>query len=87
LLDILSAATGTPVEILANNYTQYGPLKKDAGDAVIALIDPIRAKHHELMGDPAELSRLLMIGNDRARNVAAATLSRAHTAIGLLPRI
>jgi tryptophanyl-tRNA synthetase len=87
LLDILSAATGTPVETLANNYTQYGPLKKDAGDAVIALIDPIRAKHHELMGDPAELSRLLMIGNDRARNVAAATLSRAHTAIGLLPRI
>jgi tryptophanyl-tRNA synthetase len=87
LLDILSAATGTPVETLANNYTQYGPLKKDAGDAVIALIDPIRAKYHELMGDPAELSRLLMIGNDRARNVAAATLSRAHTAIGLLPRI
>ena len=87
LLDILSAATGTPVETLANSYTQYGPLKKDAGDAVIALIDPIRAKYHELMGDPAELSRLLMIGNDRARNVAAATLSRAHAAIGLLPRI
>lgn len=87
LLDILSAATGNPVESLVANYTQYGPLKKDAGDAVIALIDPIRSKYHDLMGDPAELSRLLMIGNERARNVAAATLSRAHKAIGLLPRI
>jgi len=87
LLDILSAATKQPVEALASSYSQYGPLKKDAGDAVIALIDPIRTKYHELMGDPAELSRLLMIGNDRARNVAAATLSRAHKAIGLLPRV
>jgi len=87
LLDILSASTGNTVESLAAAYTQYGPLKKDAGDAVIALIDPIRSKYHELMGDPAELSRLLMIGNERARNVAAATLSRAHKAIGLLPRI
>ena len=87
LLDILSASTGNTVESLAAAYTQYGPLKKDAGDAVIALVDPIRSKYHELMGDPAELSRLLMIGNERARNVAAATLSRAHKAIGLLPRI
>ena len=87
LLDILSASTGNTVESLTAAYTQYGPLKKDAGDAVIALVDPIRSKYHELMGDPAELSRLLMIGNERARNVAAATLSRAHKAIGLLPRI
>jgi tryptophanyl-tRNA synthetase len=87
LLDILSAATGSPVETLADNYSQYGALKKDAGDAVIALIDPIRSMYHELMSDPAELSRLLMIGNERARNVAAQTLSRAHKAIGLLPRI
>lgn len=87
LLDILSAATGDSVESLATSYTQYGPLKKDAGDAVIALVAPIRTRYHELMADPSELSRLLMIGNDRARNVAAATLSRAHKAIGLLPRV
>lgn len=87
LLDILSAATGKTVEILAAEYTQYGALKKDTGDAIIALVEPIRSKYHELMADPAELSRLLMIGNDRARSVAADTLSRAHKAIGLLPRV
>lgn len=87
LLDILSACTGTPVEALAENYTQYGALKSDAGDAVIALIEPIRARYNDLMSDPAELSRLLFIGNQRAREVAAVTLDRAHRAIGLLPRI
>jgi tryptophanyl-tRNA synthetase len=87
LLDILSACTGTPVETLAGQYSQYGPLKKDTGDAVIALVEPIRARYHELMADPAELTRLLSIGNQRAREVAARTLDRAHRAIGLLPRI
>jgi tryptophanyl-tRNA synthetase len=87
LLDILSASTGTPVESLAVQYSQYGPLKKDTGDAVIALVEPIRARYHELMADPAELTRLLSIGNQRAREVAARTLDRAHRAIGLLPRI
>ena len=87
LLDIMSACTGTPVETLAGQYSQYGPLKKDTGDAVIALVEPIRARYHELMADPAELTRLLSIGNQRAREVAARTLDRAHRAIGLLPRI
>ena len=87
LLDILSAATGTPIETLAANYSQYGPLKKDAGEAVIALVEPIRDRYHELMDDPGELSRLLSIGNDRAREVAARTLDRVHRAIGLLPRV
>jgi tryptophanyl-tRNA synthetase len=87
LLDILSAATGTPAEQLAEQYSQYGPLKKDTGDAVIALIDPIRTRYFELMNDKGELARLLKIGNQRAREVAAQTLDRAHRAIGLMPRI
>jgi tryptophanyl-tRNA synthetase len=87
LLDILSAATGTPAEQLAESYSQYGPLKKDAGDAVIALVDPIRARYLELMNDKGELARLIKIGNQRAREVAAHTLDRAHRAIGLMPRI
>lgn len=87
LLEILSASTGTSVESLVSAYTQYGPLKKDAADAVIAMLAPIRRRYHDLIDDPAELSRLVRIGNDRARTVAAATLARAHTAIGLMPRI
>ena len=87
LLDILSAATGVSVEKLVLDYSQYGPLKKDTGDAVIALIDPIRMRFYDLMNDKAELARLLSIGNQRAREVAATTLDRAHRAIGFMPRV
>ena len=87
LLDILSASTGKPVDELVSHYSQYGALKADTGDAVIAVVEPIRTRFEELMQDKGELARLLSIGNDRARNVAAVTLQRAHSAIGLLPRI
>lgn len=85
LLDILAAATDrTPIQV-AGAYTQYGPLKSDTGEAVVAMLEPIQASYHELMGDRAELTRLLRVGADRARNVASATLARAYTAIGFLP--
>lgn len=87
LLDILSACTGTPVETLASSYTQYGPLKKDTADAVISVVEPVRTRYGELMADRGELARLLRIGNDRARTVAASTLARVHAAVGLMPRV
>ena len=87
LLDILSAATGTPIPQLVEQYNHYGPLKKDTGDAVIAVIEPIRSRYNELMNDKGQLAQLLKIGNQRAREVAARTLDRTHKAIGLLPRI
>ena len=87
LLDILSAATGTPIPQLVEQYNQYGPLKKETGDAVIAVIEPIRSRYNELMNDKGQLAQLLKIGNQRAREVAARTLDRTHKAIGLLPRI
>lgn len=87
LLEILSAATGTPPEKLADGYSQYGQLKNDTAQALIAVIEPIRNRYHELISDPGELTRLLALGNERARNVASETLDRAHKAIGMLPKI
>lgn len=84
LLDILSAATGGDRERLAEEYSQYGPLKSDTAAAVIELLQPIQERHRELMADPAELSRLLGLGADRARSVASDTLERVHRSIGLL---
>lgn len=84
LLDILSAATGGDRERLADEYSQYGPLKSDTAAAVIELLQPIQERHRELMADPAELSRLLGLGAERARSVASDTLERVHRSIGLL---
>ena len=82
LLDILAAATGGDPRKLADNYSQYGPLKKDAGEAVVAMLAPIQSRFNELLRDTGELSRLLAIGGTRARKVASATLQRAYDAIG-----
>ncbi|NBU16586.1 MAG: hypothetical protein EBS48_06160 [Actinobacteria bacterium] len=62
-------------------------MKKDTAEAVISVVEPVRARYGELMADRGELTRLLRIGNDRARAVAAATLARVHSAVGLLPRV
>jgi tryptophanyl-tRNA synthetase len=85
LLDILAACTGDDPRSVAERYSQYGSLKADTGDAVLALLEPVQRRYRELMDDPAELSRLLRHGAERARGVASATLSRAYEAIGLLP--
>ena len=85
LLDILAAATGTTPQAAAEHYTQYGALKVDTGEAVVALLEPIQARYHELIADRAELARLLQIGAGRAREVASGTLRRVYDAIGLLP--
>ena len=84
LLDILSACTGEAPEQLATKYTQYGALKTDTGEAVIATLSPIRDRANDLLGDKGELARLLARGAGRARDVATKTLSRAYDAIGLL---
>jgi tryptophanyl-tRNA synthetase len=85
LLEILAACTGDTPEALAEKYTQYGPLKGDTGDAVVETLRPIQARYHELMDDPAELQSLLRKGADKARAVAAPTLARAQSALGLTP--
>jgi tryptophanyl-tRNA synthetase len=82
LLDVLAACTGEKPVDLAVKYSQYGALKTDAGDAVVALLEPMQEKFKELREDRAELSRLLRIGGERARSVASATLARTYDAIG-----
>ncbi|MCE2511631.1 MAG: tryptophan--tRNA ligase [Acidimicrobiia bacterium] len=84
LLSILGAATGrTPTEV-AEGYSMYGPLKADTAEAVVELLRPIQTRFAELEADPAETSRLLQIGADKARAIASVTLERARSNIGLL---
>ena len=84
LLSILGAATGRTPEEAAGDYTMYGPLKADTADAVVELLRPIQTRFAELEADPAETSRLLQIGAGKARAIAAVTLERARSNIGLL---
>jgi tryptophanyl-tRNA synthetase len=85
LLAILGAVTDRDPATLAADYTQYGPLKADTADAVVAALEPIQARFRELERDPGETARLLAAGAGRAREIAGATLQRAQAALGFLP--
>ena len=86
LLSILAAATGRSLDQVASGYSQYGPLKADTAEAVVALLAPVRERYRELEADPSGTAAILADGADKAKAVASGTLARAHEAIGLLPR-
>jgi tryptophanyl-tRNA synthetase len=84
LLSILGAATDREPAALAEQYEQYGALKSDTADAVIALLEPIQARYRELEADPGETARLLRVGADKARAIATHTMDRVRSNLGLL---
>lgn len=84
LLSILGAATDRDPVTLADDYHQYGALKVDTAAAVVEMLTPFQARFAELEADPGETARLLRIGADKARDIAATTLTRAKSNIGLL---
>ncbi len=84
LLSILGAVTDQDPKNLAEQYTQYGALKVDTAEAVIAKLGPIQQRFAELQADPAETSRLLRLGAEKAREVATVVYERARTNIGFL---
>ena len=84
LLSILGAATDRDPAALADDYEQYGRLKVDTADAVVALLEPFQARFREFEADPGETARLLKVGADKARSIAAPILARAKANIGLL---
>ncbi|MFM7069396.1 MAG: tryptophan--tRNA ligase [Actinomycetes bacterium] len=86
LLSILAATTGGNPDELADQYSQYGPLKSDTGEAVVAMLEPIQMRLAELRRDPEETTRLLRIGAEKASAVAESTMQRVRSAVGFLPR-
>jgi tryptophanyl-tRNA synthetase len=85
LMSILAAATGRTVEQVEQEYGggMYGPLKVATADAVVAVAQPFAERTHDLLDDPAELSRLMHAGAQRAREAAQPTLDAVYAAIGL----
>jgi tryptophanyl-tRNA synthetase len=89
LLVIHSALTGTPVEDLEQHFEGrgYGDLKKEVAEVVVTAVEPFQTRMAELLGDPAELDRILADGAQRAREVAWATMARVRDRVGLLPAV
>jgi tryptophanyl-tRNA synthetase len=85
LLTIHSALSGQSISDLENEFSGkgYGDFKAAVAEVVIAKLEPIGKRTKELMDDPAELSRVLNNGAQKANEVASTTLKAAYSAIGL----
>ena len=84
LIEIMSVASGDSPEAIEERYDGqgYGAFKGDVADAVVAMLDPIRARYEELRADPEELRRLLARGADKAREASAPTLAAIYERMG-----
>jgi tryptophanyl-tRNA synthetase len=86
LLLIHSALSGRSIAELEVDFEGkgYGDLKTEVADVVVEELRPFRERALALLDDPAELDRILAEGADRARPVAAQTLTEVYDRVGLL---
>jgi tryptophanyl-tRNA synthetase len=84
----LNVATGEPIDAIESRYDGqgYGAFKQEVGDAVIALLEPIREQYVELRADAGELQRLLREGAEKARGESAPTLAAMYERMGFVQR-
>lgn len=90
LLSIYAAFSGQAMPEIEAHFEgkMYSALKNELADLVISKMEPIQARHKELMGDKGELERILKLGAEDAQRRARRTLSKVYKKIGLvqLPR-
>ena len=86
LIEIMSVATGEDPEAIESRYdgAGYGTFKQEVGEAVIAVLDPIRRRYGELRADEGELRRLLAQGAEKARETTAPTLRSMYERMGFV---
>jgi tryptophanyl-tRNA synthetase len=86
LLTIYSGLSGRSVEELVTAYEGkgYGDLKKDLASVVADFARPVQERTRAYLDDPAQLDKLLGIGAEKARSIAAVTLRNVYDRIGFL---
>jgi tryptophanyl-tRNA synthetase len=84
LLEIMSVATGEPIEALEQRFAGagYGDLKEAVGESVVQLLSPIRERFEALRADERELQRLLSLGAEKARRASEPTLELMYDRMG-----
>lgn len=85
LLNIFSGVTGKSISELEQEFEgkNYGEFKNALSDTLIAHLEPIQKKYHELLSDPDELRNILVRGSGRVAPIAQKTLREVKQKIGL----
>jgi tryptophanyl-tRNA synthetase len=86
LLTIYAALTTRTMDELLEQYEGrgYGDLKKDLAEIVVEFVKPIQERTRAYLDDPGHLDKVLAIGAEKARAIAAPTLATAYQKVGFL---
>jgi tryptophanyl-tRNA synthetase len=86
LIEIMAVATGTSIGEIESQFDGqgYGQFKEAVAEAVVGLLVPIQERYRELRADEAELSRLLAVGAEKAREASAPTLEAMYERMGFV---
>jgi tryptophanyl-tRNA synthetase len=87
LLTIHSALSGRTISDIENEFVGkgYGDFKGAVAEVVTTYFAPVRKKTQDLLADEKALLEILRAGSDKARAVAATTLTKVYDALGLVP--
>jgi tryptophanyl-tRNA synthetase len=87
LLSVYSTLTGAGIGELEEKYAGkgYGALKTDLAEVMVEFVTPFRERTQAYLDDPETLDSILAKGAEKARTVAAETLSQAYGRVGFLP--
>jgi tryptophanyl-tRNA synthetase len=85
LVTIFQAFTGWSDENARAHFTgmRYGDLKKQVAEAVIAALEPVQKRYHQIMADKGFLAAVLARGAERVTPIANDTVEKAKKAMGL----
>mmetsp|Transcript_14434 Transcript_14434/g.57524 ORF Transcript_14434/g.57524 Transcript_14434/m.57524 type:complete len:276 (-) Transcript_14434:1112-1939(-) len=88
LLNIYQAVTDLDREAILDEVgdLSWGAFKPRLADAVVAHLEPIQTRYHDIMADEAGLYDVLRKGADQADAIATETLDAAKDAMGFLAR-
>ncbi|PYE84785.1 tryptophan--tRNA ligase [Pseudoroseicyclus aestuarii] len=86
LVEIYAALSNTTPEAVIAEHAGagWGTFKPALADLAVEKLAPISAEMARLMGDPAEIDRIMAKGADRAREIADPILARTTEIMGLL---
>ena len=88
LLTIHSSLSGKSIPELESEFAGkgYGDFKAAVAEVVTSYFAPVREKTNALLADEKSLLEILDAGSAKARIVAADTLAKTYSALGLVPK-
>jgi tryptophanyl-tRNA synthetase len=87
LMGLYSAATGLSFDEIETKYQDvdmYGPFKKDVGEAIVAMLEPVQAEYHRIRESRDYLDAVMREGAEKASSRAAETLKKVYDLVGFI---